>query len=826
MVHCPRPRLSRSIVVCLALVAACAAPRDDKALVNLLEHEGICLADFDNGLAFESDLLSVFWHGFPSEKEFAAHRDVGDFTSFAWIEEERFSDPVLLMDGTRGDFLQARVLTGPFSEDGQEKRVVYGCLLTLRSNATGPDAPTVEAELARLGVTLGKPFAYWRGLGVFQETSTPQVYALVESMPDGPRITSLFRSAHETIPFLNGACLRIADIESKAGERLDPRRNYNHEHWRWVYEDAAAAGIAEAARALANLATTNAAEMQAAIAASAECPADAPAATRCKAVAVLAAKVAALGPSDPAANEALRAEHAKLAETLQRAANATRESGDGFEADLLDWVAARPLGEDASANAKELEGRAWALEWIATVHGTSPFDRLRLHAELRKADISHGMAEDFRTAARIALADSFVRSAKEASAKQLHATAAGDFLIADSLTQTRRPGPETVGILRIVGAEGTPEDPHAPLHRARVEGVALLARALPFVGECNETYYSWGKETGVHDFANVLYDMPLADPRALGIDVRSGEDQIHFAQNADLLAPGVSVPLLKVTMSPPTLTDVKLTTDKEVRTGKVVTESVQSNDAAVAEWIAEVNSLVSRIDSLDESIAAARGESVRVTDTDTWSSVTHGATHTYTMTATHESMSSAIARVQAMGRVEQLSAERDRLESRLRYLHERQPSGSSVRFSTNEVRCEVEYQHWALTFKDTVLIEGGPQPITVTVESKATRHLARNPASPALGIEAVDEWITEEQLREKPPIAKDWTRTLVEIALRQYLAYRVEGLRAEIGKRELTEAERASELAWLAYFTTQDWKPDDPESKGLGRVIALARSHW
>lgn len=340
------------------------------------------------------------------------------------------------------------------------------------------------------------------------------------------------------------------------------------------------------------------------------------------------------------------------------------------------------------------------------------------------------------------------------------------------------------------------------------------------------TSQSWGREVGAHELAEPLHDMPIADPRALGLDPGSGEDQRSFAENADVLAPGVVVPILAVSVSPSTVTDVQLTTDKQMRSGQAVSRTVRSNDAAVEAWVAEVNALASRIDALDADIAAARGDSARVTGTETWTSVLHGDTHTYSLTSTFESMNSAVARVQALGRVEQLAAERDRLQTRLVGLRARRPSGTDVQFSTSEVRCEIEYQHWTIQYTNEVRMAGGAEPIKLTIGTTLKRHLTRNQACPALGIEATNEWTSEERIRKDPPIGKDSQVRVVQFALRRYLAQRVDALRTEIGARELTEDERTAELGWLTYFTTPIWKPDDPDGKGQEQVIALARAHW
>lgn len=142
------------------------------------------------------------------------------------------------------------------------------------------------------------------------------------------------------------------------------------------------------------------------------------------------------------------------------------------------------------------------------------------------------------------------------------------------------------------------------------------------------------------------------------------------------------------------------------------------------------------------------------------------------------------------------------------------------------MHCEVALQHWTIKHTNVVRIEGGAEPVTVTVETTVQRHLARNAAAPSLGIEATDEWTTEDRLRKDPPLGKDQEQLVVQCALRRCLALRVDALRTELGARTMPEADRAAELAWLTYFVTPTWKPDDPDSEGQGRVIALARAHW
>ncbi|MBL8737954.1 MAG: hypothetical protein JNL12_16085 [Planctomycetes bacterium] len=836
MDHSPRPNVSRlAVVASCVLAAACSAPRAEKPIVNLLERAGICLADFEIGLSFASDLNNCFWFGFPSEEELAAHRDAGDFVSYAWVEDARFagsSGPganVLLMDGTRGDFAQARVVTGRYEDEtGSVQRVVYGCLLTLRAAAAGPGPATADGELARLGVELREPFAYWHGLGVLHSTSKPMVYALIEPSSGGPRVTSLFRAAHERIPFANGECLLVADLEAKAAERLGEIR-YGGPPWRSRYEAAAAAGIPEAARAIAQVDAARTTALQAAIAACAACPANAVPTTRCKAVAELAAKVRSLGPTDPRANEALRAERAKLASTYARGEAAVRENGDRLEARLLAWLVSRPLAEDVHELAMELDGQVWVLDWIGTTRDKALLDRLRLHAELARTAGPHGVTAEFttqfQTQVRLALADSFEAAGREAAGKALHATAAGRFLIADSLCEPGRRTPERQSLVAVAGGDGGEPRPQGALQLARTEGLQLLARVFPFVERCDVTVEAWGKECGAHEFADLLQEMPIADPQALGLDPGRGEEQLRFAHHADLLVPGLSVPLLTVSVSPMAITDVQVTTDKEERVGEVVSRSMAANDAAVDAWIAEVNGLTSRIDALDSSIAAARGD-VRVTGTTTASTALFGDTRTYTLTSTFESMDSAIARVQAMGRVEQLSAERDRLREQLVGLLGRRPSGSRVELSTSKVRCEIEYQRWTFKFRNVVRIEGGAEPVTMTIETAVQKSFARNRASPVLGIEAADEWTTEDRIRKDPPIAPDSRQKVVQFALRRCLARRVDELRDEIRARDLAEEDRVDELGWLTWLVTPVWRSEDPESEGQGQLLALARAHW
>lgn len=832
MVHRSRARLPLPFALgCLLVAGSCSTPSDPKALVNLLEHQGICLADFENTLSFEHDLDSVFWYDFPSKATFDAHRDAGDYESWTdWTESaERFGDEthVLVLQGTRGDFAEAQVVSGIHEDEhAQKQKVVFGCLLTLRSSEPTPGAPAAESELLRLGVELREPFVYWDGLGVLHSTSHPHVFAVVESTPEGPRLTSLFRAAHESIPFAHRRCLLVGDAEARAAERFGTPTLAEAAHWRALYEKAALAGISQASQAIARVDAACRASLRDAIAACAACAPDAPPLARARAVSALASAVASHGPSDPTANQAVRLERQRLVEVLERAATLARDGGDRFEADLLDWLALRPLGATAEDAEKESQGQSLALEWIADAHAKSALDRLRLQAVLARDATRSTLSPDFRTAVRTALSDWFAAAGHEARAKGLHATAAGSYLIADALAEAKRRDESRASLLLVSGALGGKENARGLLDLARVEGLQLLATVFPFVGSIDVTTEAWGRRVGAHEFADLLRDMPIADPRALGLDPGSAEDQKTFAEQAELLVPDVQVPLLTVSVSPSTVTDVQSTTDKEVRSGQVVTRTEHSNDAAVEAWAAEVNALAARIQSLDRDIDGARGDSARVSDTETWTSVLHGDTHTYSLTSTFESMNSAVARAQAMGRVEQLSAERDRLQARLSSLRARPPSGTEVRFTTGLVRCEIEYQHWKIKYTNEVRIEGDGAPVQLTIETTATRHYARNAASPVLGIEAADEWTSEARIRERPPISSSSDQRVVQFALRRHLAHRVDTLREAIEKSALTEEQRATELDWLTYFTTPTWKPDDPESQGQGRVVALARAHW
>ncbi|MCC7398864.1 MAG: hypothetical protein IT455_17490 [Planctomycetes bacterium] len=772
-------------------------------------------------MSFEHRLIDLEWRDFPSNDDLDARRVAGDFAGWAMVEDDRFEHDagrshVLLLEGVNGDFADVRVAGEiGYTSEGMQRYYNRGCLLTLRSGAGASGATTPEAELARLGVTLQQPFLYWHGIGVLHATSTPLLFALFERGDAGMRLTSLFRASDATRSFESHDCVRVEEFEAIADGTVGYEMDHGGSAWHGRFEGAAAADIEVAARALARVAATRAERADAALAACADCPADAPPERRRQVVAGFAAAIQSRALRARMA-DALRIEYAKLVAAYERAGEeAERARDDGATAGLA-WLRARPFRTDASEMPIELDGQGWALAWIERARGRSPLERLRLHAELVHEQPGNELVKPFREHMRLALASEFDAHGRAAANGQLHATATGQHLIACYLRADASPFLSIDNFCDVLTASAE-EAPNA-LQLARRQGVELLKRCFPFVALPQQSsLYRWS--WGVPDEYTVEGTAPLFSPEVLRLWAGRFEQQEAFASLFDL-------PLLRVTVGPAKLGEVSVTTTKEERTVEIGEHKTRSNDAAVDAWLGARNALAGRIDALDRQIAGARGDSVLVSGTETRQTALFGDVSTFTLTSTYESMASAVARVQAMGRVEQLTEERDRLRAQLSSLETRPPSRTIGEIAKRNVTLTTAVQHWTITYTNEVRLEGGAEPMNVTIETKTLRHLARNTAAPELGVEARDEWTTVERMRQDPQITADGSPDVVEAALRACFAMRVEALRGELRTRDLTEAERTTELAWLDWLVTPTTSPRDLERPGPGQLLAFASAHW
>lgn len=750
MSHSSSPRRHLAAALC-TLAAACAATGNGPKArpVNQNELSGIRLADFDNPLSFEHRLIDPEWRDFPSNDDLDAHRVAGDFAGWAMVEDDRFEHDagrghVLLLDGVHGDFAAVRVAGEiGYTSEGMQRYYNRGCLLALRSSAGAPDATTPEAELRRLGVELKEPFLYWHGLGVLHATSTPLLFALFERGDAGMRLTSLFRASDATRSFESHDCVRVDEFEAIAENTVGYEMDHGGSDWHGRFEGAAAAGIEAASRALASVAATRAARADAALAACTECPADALPERRHQVVADLATAIQSLGLRARMA-DALRTEYTKLIAAYERAADEARRAGDHGATAGLDWLRTRPFRTDVAEMPIELAGQGWALAWIERARGKSPLDRLRLHGELVRDQPRNDLEKPFQECVRLALAGEFDADGLAAAKRQLHATATGQHLIACYLRADSRPFVPVEDFLGVLSAEPRSEGAANSLQIARRQGIELLKLCLPLVAlpqQASLVRWSWG----VPDEYKVAGTAPLFSPEVLRLFAGRFESQQEFADLFDL-------PVLRVTVGPAKLGEVSVTTTKEERTVEISEHTTRSNDAAVDAWLGARNALAGRIDALDRAIAGARGDSVLVSGTETRQTALFGDVSTFSLTSTYESMASTVARVQAMGRVEQLAEERDRLRAQLRSLEARPPSRTIGEIARRNVTLTTEIQHWTITHTNEVRLEGGTEPITVTIETKTLRHKARNAAAPELGVDARDEWTTAERLRADPQI--------------------------------------------------------------------------
>lgn len=799
------------LAIPLALAAACSAPQH---LVIEPPPSGpvtVRIVDAEKSGSLLASLLTSTWRFFPSEKDLDAHRAAGTFARWSRVEDQRFSHRdgignVLLLEELRGDFRELRVFC-ELLDDGQ--LVNRGCQLTPRPSSE-PGA-TLRSELAKLGLEPGDAELYTPKLGVLYATSKPYAFAMLEKRPDGEHLAALYVTQHRNLSFVPTDTLTAADLAADGRARLEfAARQGRPDEW---IENAAAAGMPQAVRLIAEFRAESGQAVAKVMAQHAACPADAPPAQRLAATTSLAQSLLQIAPAAPATATALSTARTALADAYARVAAERRAADEAGVAAMFEWLAedARALPDPTLV--AELAEHAWTLDWLERWRAGTPEQRLAIHAglalDVRFYSDKHRLARKGLELERQALAAAFERSGRRAAERGLHATAAGELLIADWLANGNR-GWKKVDL---AGAALPADGPMILRQAARASALELLGRTLPCVGPLGGRLVTWDVD---FDF---LANLALGDRDAFGLDTRGRDDVLAFGKQHGL-------PQLTISVTPPVLADLKVEKATEERSADYTDSVTRSNDAAVDSWLKQLNDLAGQIAELDERIGHARAESGRVTGTTNWQWVLPGERYNFVTDYSGESMASAIARVQAMGRVDSLTEERDKLQQRFQAVNARRPAGSRVEFVQRKLRCAIEYQVWTAIRKSTVRIEGGKEPFELQLDATSRWRLARNAASPALGIEARDEWTTEAAVRADTKRAEELLPPLACYAAQQYFSKQVAALRAEIVARTMDEGERQHELEWFDYLLTPRKVLYDTSVQGPSHWLANARFHW
>ena len=421
-----------------------------------------------------------------------------------------------------------------------------------------------------------------------------------------------------------------------------------------------------------------------------------------------------------------------------------------------------------------MQEAAWFVENVEGIGDGDLLDRLIRHHNLANhTSRPPGLGDLLMDVEREQLAKELSSRAMRASQRKLRATAVGYLVLVHGLRTTgahHAPEAEDLGAVAQAVFSSTSDD---PLVEARREALPLAARILPFLDP----------ERVVEDDALLWTWLTQWTP----LEERLGLKLADLARDA-AYAKSEGAPLLDLEIGAPEVASVVEETWKQPLVKWIRHEHVVQNDEAVNRWLEELDAFDARITGAADAYSAELDAASNVTSTLGWKERQYvympGA-------AAGESWFQDVSTVESYRSIwkrgEAATHAAGAYETMLNLVYEReqlyaQRPPSALTYETNEmIQYERELQWWRLTSARDVRLSGGTTPLETraTVE-QWTPIYQRIAADPAHGIEAVDEFRSEADVRANDAWIETTRAMFTDRVLSGYIIERLDEYDAEL----------------------------------------------